>query len=284
MVEEKKLKNWTQSYWNQVSRNIGIINIEDQEILRKANIAIFGLGGLGGPLAEQLVRSGCENLLICDNDQFEPSNLNRQICTRNDLGKYKVDIMERFLKSINPELNLNKVINVNKKNIKEKLSNISIVALTLDDPIGSILIARECSKNKIPMIESWAIPYLCAWWFTSDSIDYETCYGLNTHNLEIQDIEKSDEAIKNIKNAFFLKLIKFPEIKKRYDREKNSINQLLSQEIPSISLAPIVRLNASYLAYEIIFSGILKIKQMVKAPKVVGYDYLKMKSFEFNFN
>lgn len=284
MVEEKKLKNWTQSYWNQVSRNIGIINIEDQEILRKANIAIFGLGGLGGPLAEQLVRSGCENLLICDNDQFEPSNLNRQICTRNDLGKYKVDIMERFLKSINPEINLNKVINVNKKNIKEKLSNISIVALTLDDPIGSILIARECSKNKIPMIESWAIPYLCAWWFTSDSIDYETCYGLNTHNLEIQDIEKSDEAIKNIKNAFFLKLIKFPEIKKRYDREKNSINQLLSQEIPSISLAPIVRLNASYLAYEIIFSGILKIKQMVKAPKVVGYDYLKMKSFEFNFN
>jgi len=281
MVKEKKFKNWKKSYWNHVSRNIGLINFEDQETLRKTKIAIFGLGGLGGPLAEQLVRVGCENLLICDNDQFEASNLNRQLCTRNDIGKYKVDVIENLLKSINPELNLEKIKEANENNIALLLNKVSIVVLTLDDPITSILIARECYVNKIPLLESWAIPYLFAWWFTEQSIKYETFYGFETSEMPIQEIFNSKNIISEIKKKFYNKLTQFPGIVERYNRKEGALNDLFSRKIPSISFAPIVRMTACYLAFEVIFSGILKIKKMNVAPIVIGYDYFNMRPLNF---
>ncbi|MBD3212101.1 MAG: hypothetical protein GF311_05770 [Candidatus Lokiarchaeota archaeon] len=68
MLEEKRFDSWEDNYWNHIKRNIGLVRVEEQEKLRNCRIAVFGLGGLGGPLAEQLVRCGCENLVISDND------------------------------------------------------------------------------------------------------------------------------------------------------------------------------------------------------------------------
>ncbi|MFX1590391.1 MAG: ThiF family adenylyltransferase [Promethearchaeota archaeon] len=282
MFDNKKLKNWSKSYWNHINRNIGIITVGEQEKLRKTSIAILGVGGLGGPLVEQLVRTGCENLLICDNGKFEVSNLNRQICIRKDIGKYKVDVIKRLLKNINPEMKLKTFKEININNISNILNNISIVALTLDDPITSILIARECYRNNISMLESWAIPYLCGWWFTEKSVDYETFYGLKTHEKPIQEIIDSKDLVFEIRKAFLNKLKQFPSIEEKFDREKGALNKLLSGRIPSISFAPIVRLSASYLAYEIVFTGVLKVKEMILAPNIIGYDYFNMEPLNFS--
>jgi len=281
LLNNKKLRNWSKSYWNHINRNIGIITVKEQEKLRKTPIAILGVGGLGGPLVEQLVRTGCENLLICDNEKFEASNLNRQVCSRKNLGKYKVNEIANFLKDINPEINLRKFKEINLDNILNILNKISIVALTLDDPITSILIARECYKKKIPILESWAIPYLCGWWFTEKSINYEDFYGFKTHDILIQEIFNSRDRVFYIKKKFFNKLMQFPGIIERFDREKGVIKELFSGKIASISFAPIVRMSASYLAYEIIFTGVLKVKEMILAPHVIGYDYFKMKPLNF---
>ncbi|MFX1233940.1 MAG: ThiF family adenylyltransferase, partial [Promethearchaeota archaeon] len=230
----------------------------------------------GGPLVEQLVRSGCENLLICDNDKFEPSNLNRQLCTKKDIGKYKVDVIEVFLKSINPDQKLKKVREVNGTNLETILNNIAITVLTLDDPITSILIARQCCKNKIPLLESWAIPYLFALWFTEKSAEYESFYGFKTQNMSIQELIKSKDVLLEIKINFLKKLTQFPGIKERYNREEGAYEALLAGKIPLVSFAPIVRITASYLAFEVIFTGILKIKKMNLAPNIIGYDYFNM--------
>ena len=79
------------------------------------------------------------------------------------------------------------------------------------------------------------------------------------------------------------KLLLFPNIKECFDREKGTVEALLSGKIPSISLAPIVRIAASYLSFEVIYSGILNLKSMVLAPKIIGYDYFRMRPFEINF-
>jgi len=284
MFEKKKLKTWSVSYWNQISRNIGLLKVSEQEILRNTPIAILGIGGLGGPLVEQLVRTGFESITICDNERFEDSNLNRQVCTKKDIGKFKVDVIEKFLYKINSDVQIKKFYKVNEKNISEVLENISVVALTLDDPITSIIISRECFNKKIPLLESWAIPYLCAWWFTSSSVDYETCYEFDTQNMTIEEIRQSEKTLLNLKKASFSKLLLFPNIKERFDREKGILEALLSGSIPSISLAPIVRMTASYLSFEIIFSGILNLKSMVLAPKIIGYDYFKMISFDIDLS
>ena len=271
------LINWKKSYKDLISRNIGLISLKDQEKLRETSIAIFGLGGLGGPLAEQLVRVGCEHLKICDNDKFETSNLNRQICNINDLGKFKVDSIEDFLLKINPDINIQKYYKIEESNISEILSDVTIAALTLDDAITSIMISRETRKKDIALIETWGIPYLWVWWFTSDSMDYETCYDLKTQNISIEEL-KTDHFNKQIKKTIINKLLEFSDLKNIYDRESGYFKKMIDGSIPFIAMAPIVRLNASFLAFDIIFSGILKTKEMIKAPNILGYDYFNMKS------
>ncbi len=280
MLEDKRLKSWPDNYWNQIKRNIGIISIAEQDKIKKAKIAIFGVGGLGGALAEQLVRCGCENIVICDNDKFEETNLNRQICTRKDLGLFKVDIVENLLKLVNPDVFVAKFYEVNEQNIHSILKDAKIVALTLDDPLLSILITRECLKKEISIIESYAIPYLCCWWFSSDSVSYESFYNLPTKKMSYNEIAQSKAIQKEIKAAILAKLTKFPNITEFFNREKGIFEAMLSGKIPLVSLSPITRISASYLAFEIIYSGILKIKRKILAPKIIGFDYFRMKKFD----
>ena len=281
MLEQKKLRSWNDQYWNQIKRNIGIINVSEQELLRKAKVVIFGVGGLGGPIVSHLARSGCERMVICDNDKFTASNLNRQMCTIKDIGQFKVDFFEKHSKEINPNINIKKYYQINEDNIYSILNGIDLAVLSLDDALVSILVSRACLKQKIPLLESWGIPYLCAWYFTPKSVDYESCYGLNTSHLTIDEIQKSFELQKQIKNKMLNKLTKFPGIKDRFGREPGILEGLLKGNLSSISLAPIVRLSASYLAFEVIMSGILKIKPMVLAPNIIGYDYFEMKPINF---
>ena len=280
MFQQKKLKDWADSYWNQIKRNIGIITINQQEMIRKTKIAIFGVGGLGGPLTEQLIRSGSENIVICDNDKFEESNLNRQTCTRNDLGDFKVDKVEKFITLINPNIIINKFYEINENNIDLILKDVKIAALTLDDPLVSILISRECLKREIPLIESYAVPCLFSWWFTTDSINYEAFYKLPTESMSYKEILESPKIQKQIRETILAKLVKFPNIKDFYVREGNLLDAMLSGDYPLVSLAPIVRISASYLAFEIIFSGILNTKHKILAPKIIGFDYIKMQVFK----
>ena len=282
LFKDQKIKQWSDKYFNQIERNIGYFTFAEQEKLRVTPIAILGVGGIGGPLTEQLVRSGCENLTICDCDIFEESNLNRQICTTNDIGKYKVDVLERYLMNINPEVKIKKYYNVLKTNVSDMVKGNSVVALALDGPLASIMIARECRAQNVPMIESWVIPYLWAWWFTQYSLGYEECYQLNTQNLTIEQIEQSELVKLKSSDILFPKILGFPGVKEIYNREKGVYDATVSGEIGIRTIAPLVRLTASYLALEIIFAGILQTKPMILAPLVLGYDYFEMKSVQFN--
>lgn len=277
MVESKNEYNWSTNYAKIVERNIGIVSIADQEKIRITRIAVLGVGGLGGPLAEQLTRSGCEKVVICDFDKFDLSNLNRQICTNKDIGRYKVDVLEEFLLKINPNMEIRKFYEVNGENISDMLEGVSIVCLTLDGPAASIQIARECSKRGIPMLETFGMPYNAAWWFTSESIDYETCYEFNTHDKTIEEIRNIPEKEFQTNLRFVSKIFDIPGMIETYDREQGAVTKMISGEISYRSFAPIIRMSASCLAINCIFGGILGVKPMVLAPNVEGYDYIRNK-------
>ena len=71
--------------------------------LAESRVAVFGIGGVGGYVAEALVRSGVGSLELVDPDTVALSNLNRQtIATHSTLGRYKVDVMAERAKDINP--------------------------------------------------------------------------------------------------------------------------------------------------------------------------------------
>ena len=88
---------------DQFSRTELLLGKEAMEKLASARVAIFGIGGVGGYVAEGLVRSGVGALDLIDDDTVCLTNLNRQIiATRKTVGKYKVDVMQERILEINP--------------------------------------------------------------------------------------------------------------------------------------------------------------------------------------
>lgn len=76
--------------------------------LKGARVAIFGIGGVGGYVAEALARSGIGELDLIDSDTVALSNINRQIiATMSTVGKYKVDVMADRIYDINPDAKVN---------------------------------------------------------------------------------------------------------------------------------------------------------------------------------
>ncbi|MBQ9964611.1 MAG: tRNA threonylcarbamoyladenosine dehydratase [Clostridia bacterium] len=72
--------------------------------LSASRVAVFGIGGVGGYVAEALARSGVGALDLFDNDTVSESNLNRQIIAlRSTVGQYKVDVMRDRIADICPD-------------------------------------------------------------------------------------------------------------------------------------------------------------------------------------
>ena len=93
---------------NQFSRTELLVGKEAMEILNKAHVAVFGIGGVGGFTVEALVRSGIQHIDLIDDDKVCLTNLNRQIiATRSTVGKYKVDVMKERILDINPDAEVN---------------------------------------------------------------------------------------------------------------------------------------------------------------------------------
>lgn len=78
-----------------------------EEVLKKfknAKVAVFGVGGVGGYVAEALARSGVGKLVLIDNDTVSVSNINRQIIAlHSTIGRYKTEVMKERILDINPE-------------------------------------------------------------------------------------------------------------------------------------------------------------------------------------
>ena len=86
------------------------IGKKNVDILSSKHIAIFGLGGVGGFVAETLARSSIGKFTLVDFDVVDITNINRQIIATNDtVEKYKTDLFEKRIKSINENVSIKKI-------------------------------------------------------------------------------------------------------------------------------------------------------------------------------
>lgn len=60
-------------------RNADNYTLREQAALYRATVAVCGLGGGGGWVAEILARTGIGHFILIDGDRYEESNRNRQI-------------------------------------------------------------------------------------------------------------------------------------------------------------------------------------------------------------
>ena len=87
----------------QFSRTELLLGAGSTQILNKAAVAVFGLGGVGGYVVEALARAGVGRLDLVDNDVISESNLNRQIfALHSTLGMKKTEAAAARVRDINP--------------------------------------------------------------------------------------------------------------------------------------------------------------------------------------
>ncbi|MCR6570764.1 thiamine biosynthesis protein ThiF [Campylobacter insulaenigrae] len=115
--------------------------------LKKASVAICGLGGLGSHIAINLARSGVGRLHLIDFDVVEPSNLNRQAYMVEDLGKFKSDALKEQISKINPFIEVfSQNLKIEKENIAQLFVDDDIVCEAFDSAKYKAILAQNFHK------------------------------------------------------------------------------------------------------------------------------------------
>ncbi len=155
-----------------VLKNIGA---KGQKKILSSKILIVGIGGLGCPAAENLVRAGIGTIGLIDNDIINLSNIHRQsLFTSKDIKKSKVSVAAKKLKEINPSTKIKTYksrLDIN--NIKEIIKNYEIIIDGSDNFKTKFLINDYCIKFKKKLVTG-AISKFDGHVFTFDFKDEKT--------------------------------------------------------------------------------------------------------------
>ncbi len=118
------------------------------ERMREARVGVAGLGGLGSSVVIALARMGVGELVVADFDVVEPSNLNRQQYTVDDIGMPKTEAMSRQVAVINPcvRLEAHRVV-LEPGNIPEVFSGVEVLVECLDRAEAKAMFIRAASQG-----------------------------------------------------------------------------------------------------------------------------------------
>src|ERR1051325_4644117 len=137
------------------------IGYEGQEKLVNSHALIVGAGGLGSPAALYLASGGVGSLTICDYDDVDLTNLQRQIVhTTQSVGLNKAISAQQTLATINPEVS---VVTVQVKATEQEFEQLAAsadVVIDCSDNFGTrYTLNRVCVKLRKPLVSGAAIGF-----------------------------------------------------------------------------------------------------------------------------
>ena len=134
-----------------------LLGADGMEALRRAHVAVFGIGGVGSYAAEALARAGVGRLTFIDGDTIAESNINRQIhADTTTVGLRKAEVMAARVRRINPQAEVRAV------NAFASADDLPVllaekpgfVVDAIDTITVKIALAMYCRANGIPAISS----------------------------------------------------------------------------------------------------------------------------------
>ncbi len=139
-----------------LSREASLIGDEAVEKLTCASVLLFGAGGVGGYVAEGLVRAGIGKITVVDHDIIAESNLNRQIITnKQNIGCPKAEELCKRAKSINPSLQANPLrLFAGADNIGDIIdtADSNFICDAIDTVTAKLFIIENAKQRGIPII------------------------------------------------------------------------------------------------------------------------------------
>ena len=140
---------------NQFSRSQLLLGESNMKKLSEARVAIFGIGGVGGYVAEALARTGVGSFVLIDDDKVCLTNINRQIiATRKTVGQYKTDVMRDRILDINPdaEIEVRKCFFLPETAHEFDFTQYSYVVDAVDTVTAKLEIIMQATQNNVPVI------------------------------------------------------------------------------------------------------------------------------------
>ena len=137
------------------------VSYEGQEKLVESHALIIGAGGLGAPVAIYLAASGVGKLTICDFDQVDLTNLQRQIIHHTQsVGVNKALSAQHTIAQLNPEVQVETILEKSSEDALSKLVAAADVVIDCSDNFATrYALNRLCVKHKKPLVSGAAIGF-----------------------------------------------------------------------------------------------------------------------------
>ena len=138
------------------ARNQKRLSSAEQIKLLNSHVAIIGLGGLGGTVTEILARIGIGTLTLVDGDQFDDSNLNRQLLSSTELlGTPKALAAEARVQAVNPAVETRPYSDyLSAENGVDLLGDASIAVDCLDSITDRFTLEALCRQRAMVMVSA----------------------------------------------------------------------------------------------------------------------------------
>ena len=141
----------------QFERTELLLGVENLLKVKKAHVAVFGVGGVGGYTVEALARAGVGILTVVDKDTVSDSNINRQIIAlHSTVGMPKVQVMKQRIFDINPDACVNAFECFFLPDTAEQFDFCAYdyVVDAVDNVTAKIEIIRRAKEAGVPVISS----------------------------------------------------------------------------------------------------------------------------------
>ncbi|MEK6202230.1 MAG: sulfur carrier protein ThiS adenylyltransferase ThiF [Desulfobulbaceae bacterium] len=121
-------------------------------------VGMAGVGGIGSNVAVNLVRAGCTSLKIVDFDKVEHSNLNRQFYFVDQIGEFKVDMLQENLLKIAPGAEIEALrLRLDSGNMAETFQDCDILVEGFDEEESKKLLIEMFVGRELPIISASGI-------------------------------------------------------------------------------------------------------------------------------
>ena len=223
---------------NKFSRTEMLLGEEAMEKLKKSQVAIFGIGGVGSYVVEILARSGVGEFVLVDKDEVSETNINRQlIATTKTIGMDKVEVAKERIMDINPEAKVEIFKEFYSKENSDKILNesISYVVDAIDTVTAKLTLIEECKKKNIPVISCMG---------TGNKLDptkFEIADISKTSICPLAKVMRKELSKRNIKNVKVLYSKEEPaKNKTEIEENKGETKDRIIPAIGSIAFVPSV--------------------------------------------